>query len=80
MASNIVTSVYFIIAVSLLILVYIKVRHSHSKYRYIEFILKVNWIQCNRLKGYLHHTRYCMSSAILGVCKKSILVLDSGTG
>ena len=36
LASNIVTSVYFIIAVSLLILVYIKVRHNHSKYRFIN--------------------------------------------
>ncbi len=80
MASNIVTSVYFIIAVRLLILVYIKVRHNHSKYRFNKFTLKENLLQCNLLKGYLHHTRYCMSSAILGVGKKSILVLDSGTG
>lgn len=42
LAPNIVASVYFIITVSLLILVYIKVRHNHSKYRVNEFILGEN--------------------------------------
>lgn len=51
LAPNIVTSVYFIIAVSLLILVYIKVRHNHSKYRANKFILGAKWIRVHLLKG-----------------------------
>ena len=51
LASNIVTSVYFIIAVSLLILVYIKVRHNHSKYRFNKFTLRESLIRVHCLKG-----------------------------
>jgi hypothetical protein len=51
LASNIVTSVYFIVAVSLLILVYIKVRHNHSKYRGNKFTLRESLIRFNLLTG-----------------------------